>query len=69
MRRWQEQHNTPDEVEEWVKQAIGIIEYLDVPDDLRMPAFTGALSLLSAKQLFFEQPTFSGHGLAIPRGA
>jgi hypothetical protein len=68
MRRLSEPHNAPSEVAEWVAAAARLVDDLGVPDDLRVAAFTGALGLLSAKQLFFEQPTFSPLAMPIPRG-
>jgi len=68
MRRQEEHHNTPNEVAEWVAAAAQLVDDLGVPDDLRQAAFTGALGLLSSKQLFFEQPQASPLAMAIPRG-
>src|SRR5437867_1685374 len=55
------QHNTPEQVREYVRETLAIIAELEVPDDLRAVAFTGALNLVSNKNIAIEQT-----GVGIP---
>lgn len=55
-------HNTPDQAERYIAEAVEIVERLDVPDDLRDSAFVKAVDLLSNK-LAYGQPD------VIPTGA
>jgi hypothetical protein len=56
MRQSEAQHNTDEQVREYLTAALAIVGELDPPGDLRVPLFTKAVDLLSAKQIFFEQP-------------
>lgn len=56
MRRQEEFHNTPEQVEEILTAALKQVEALDPPGDLREITFAKAVDLLGAKQIFFEQP-------------
>lgn len=47
-------HNTPGQVREYIADAIQLVADLDVPDDLRVAAFTKAADLYSGKQLFID---------------
>lgn len=47
--------NTPDEVRDYLRDALAIVDELDPPEDLRGLAFNHAVSLLSAGQTLFEQ--------------
>ena len=67
LRKQESHHNTTDEVEGWLGAAVDLVERLEVPDDLRVAAFSAAVGLLAAKQIFYEQPT-SALAMAIPRG-
>lgn len=55
MRRTEQQHNTAEQVEEYLAEALRVVESLDVPDALREVAFAKAVDLFSSKQVFFEQ--------------
>lgn len=47
-------HNTLEQVPEYVRAAVQLVDDLAVPDDLRVAAFTKAVDLYSAKQLFID---------------
>lgn len=49
------QHNTYDQVEHYLAQALSMVETLDPPSDLREIAFQQAVTLLAAKQIMLEQ--------------
>jgi hypothetical protein len=49
------QHNTYDQVLEYLSDALQIVERLEPPDDLRAALFVQACGLFSAKQIVFEQ--------------
>lgn len=55
MRRVEHQHNTPDQVKQYLEQALAIVAELELADDLRVPAFTKAVDLVAGKQIVFEQ--------------
>lgn len=48
-------HNTPEQVREYLQAALELVDELAVPDDLRAAALAAAVTLLSVKQVFFEQ--------------
>lgn len=48
----QEKHNyTTEQVREHVLEAIGMVQELDPPEDLRVEAFKAAVNMLSAKRI------------------
>jgi hypothetical protein len=49
------QHNTPEQVRDYLREALAIVDELDPPDELRAALFVQAVGLLSAKQIVFEQ--------------
>ena len=54
--RYSERQNyTPAQATDHLRAALAIVDELDVPDDLRVAAFTKAADLLSAKQVLLEQ--------------
>jgi hypothetical protein len=55
MRATEHQFQTPEQVTEYLRDALAIVESLDPPDDLRVACFTKAAELVSAKQVIFEQ--------------
>lgn len=61
-------NNTPEQVREYVRETLAILDELDVPGDLREVAFTGALGLVSGKQLVLEPTSLGVPTMAIPRG-
>jgi hypothetical protein len=48
-------HNTPEQVRDYLLEALTIVAEIDPPDDLRGLAFSKAVDLVSAKQVIFEQ--------------
>lgn len=62
-------NNTPEQVREYVAEALAIVDELDVPDDLREAAFTAAVNLSASKQVLAEQAGFAGLDLGQLRGA
>ncbi len=48
-------HNTPEQVREYLREALAIVDELDVPTDLRAVAFEQAVGLVSRKALQIEQ--------------
>lgn len=68
MRRSEQHHNTPDQVEEYLRAALAVTDEIDPPADLRPAMFTAAVNLISGKQLILEQdpPVLLGQGL-VPR--
>ena len=55
-RRFEQPHNSPEQVREYLAGALALVDELDPPDDLRVAAFTKACDLISAKQIVYEQP-------------
>jgi hypothetical protein len=55
MRQQEFPHNTPEQVYEYLRDAISAVEGLDPPEDLRPLVFAKAVDLFSAKQLIFEE--------------
>jgi hypothetical protein len=55
MRKAFEAHfHTEEQVREYVKQALRVVDDVNVPDDLREETFRQALNLLAQKQVTFE---------------
>lgn len=56
---------TAEQAQQHIGDAVAIVEALDVPTDLRVPAFEKACEMLSRKEVTIDQlvPT-----MAIPRG-
>jgi hypothetical protein len=50
------QFNEPEQVAEYLRQALVIVADIEPPEDLRGICFAKAVELVSAKQVFFEQP-------------
>lgn len=62
-------HNTLEQVKGYLVAALLLVEETDPPEDLRVAAFTGALGLISSKQIFYEQaPALNGPLMIPPRG-
>lgn len=61
-RRTEQPHNTPEQVREYLREALEVVDELGPPDDLRVACFTKAADLLSAKQIMLEAiaPGFLG---------
>jgi hypothetical protein len=56
MRATEHQFNTPEQVEEYLRQALDIVNAVEPPEDLRGICFAKAVDLVSNKQVFFDQP-------------
>lgn len=67
-RRTETYHSTPEQVREYLRDALAIVAELDPPDDLRAPVFTAAVNLGSAKTIAVEAVAPATGALAIPRG-
>lgn len=48
------QNNTPEQVREYLREALDVVDELGPPDDLRVACFTAAVNLVSAKQVTAE---------------
>jgi hypothetical protein len=48
-------HNTREQVTDYLRAALEVVDELDIPDDLRPAAFVQAVGLFSAKQVTMEQ--------------
>lgn len=69
MRKTDHHFNTDEQVEDYTRRALALVEKVDPPDDLRAAAFTAAFTALSGKQVVFEQVSPLGiPGMTIPRG-
>ena len=55
MRKTEHYHNTPEQVEQYVTQALELVEKVAPPDDLRSAVFAQACALFAGKQIVFEQ--------------
>jgi hypothetical protein len=68
MRKQELHHNTPEQVEQYIRDALGLVAKIHPPADLREAAFAQACALLSGKQIVYEQVAPALPNLAIPRG-
>jgi hypothetical protein len=59
-------NNTPEQVRDYLREALAIVEELAPPEDLREVAFGKAVDLTSSKQLTAEQ-IVAGGALLNPR--
>ena len=48
-------HNAPEQVREYLRAALDLVEELNPPSDLRVAFFTKAVDLTAAKSLQIEQ--------------
>jgi hypothetical protein len=48
--------NTPEQVREYLRAALLVVEELEVPEDLRAVAFTAAINLTSSKHVTEMHP-------------
>lgn len=67
-RRTELPHNTREQVRDYLREALAVVDERDVPDDLRAAAFGKAVDLLSAKQITLEAIQPGLGALAVPRG-
>ena len=56
MRRDEEHFHTPEQVAGHLDDALAIIAATEIPEDLRVAAFTKTYELLAGKQVFFHPP-------------
>lgn len=61
-------HNTGEQIRDYLREALAVVDELDVPDDLRAVAFSKACDLAAAKAVAVEQVVPHGGAMAIPRG-
>ena len=66
MRQTEYQNNTPEQVEQYLADALALTEKLSPPEDLRVAVFENAVRMFSAKQIVMEQV---GPMMAIPQNA
>ena len=52
--------NTREQVLEYLRAALELVDELQPPDDLRAVVFTKAADLVAGKQVFFEQTNVGG---------
>lgn len=64
MRRIEHQHNTTDQVKQYLETALAIVAELEVDGDLKVACFEKAVDLVAGKQIMFEQAGFAGVDLA-----
>ena len=55
MRRTEQQHNTREQVKEYIATAAAIVAELKLDGDLKVPAFEKAVDLCAGKQITFEK--------------
>jgi hypothetical protein len=56
MQRQEIPHHTPEQVREYLREALAVLEEIDPPADIRAPLFTQAAALLSGKNIIMGQP-------------
>jgi hypothetical protein len=66
MRRTEDQHNSPEQVAEYVRQALAVAQECELSDDDRRLLLPTILTQLASKQVFYEQVAPIG-GLTLPR--
>ena len=64
MRKVEYPLTTDEQVEEFTRKALALVEEIDPPSDLRAAVFAGVLGLYSGRQVVFEQV---GGLMSIPR--
>jgi hypothetical protein len=57
-------HNTPEQVREYLADALAVTEELDPPEDLRVALFAKAVDLFSAKSVTIDPGSFGA--VAVP---
>jgi hypothetical protein len=67
-RRLETPHNTPEQVREYLREALDLVDELGPADDLREACFTKAVDMIAAKSITIEQVAPLGGALAVPRG-
>jgi hypothetical protein len=67
-RRTETYHNTPEQVREYLRDALDAVADVDPPAELRVAAFAAAVNLVSSKSITVEQVGPLTGALAVPRG-
>lgn len=67
-RRTEMQHNTLEQVRDYLREALDLVDELGPGDDLRGVCLAKAIDLISAKQIVMEQITPSVLGHVLPPG-
>lgn len=62
------QHNTPEQIRDYLREALDVVDELGPPDDLRVACFAKAAELAAAKQVTGEAVIGNVPNLAVPRG-
>lgn len=69
LHKQKDQHNTPDEVKEWARQAVGIADELALAAEDRAVLLPAIMDELSSAQVFYEQvPTVADLAQMRPQG-
>lgn len=61
-------YHSPEQVSGYMRDALAVVDELDVPDDLRVAAFSKAFELLAAKHVVMEQISPGVPNMLIPKG-
>jgi hypothetical protein len=59
-------HNTDDQVEDYLRRTLAIIDASDVPPDLLPVVFPAIYASVSGKQILIEQASMGSGRVAIP---
>lgn len=63
------QHNTDEQVRDYLTKALALTEELDPPEDLRQLCFAKAADLYTSKTIMAQQPpAIAMGGLGLPPG-
>lgn len=60
---------TPSEAADYLREALNVVDYCNVPDDLREVAFTAVFSQIAGAQVFMDENDAKGPvlpAMAIP---
>lgn len=66
MRRTEDQHNTPEQVLVYTKNAVAVADEADLTPEDRAVLLPQIMSQLASKQVFYEQINMAA-GLHLPR--
>lgn len=56
MTRQEIPNNTPEQVRDYLQQALALVDELDIPAHLEVAAFEQAVGLIAGKQIVMVQP-------------
>ncbi len=68
VRRSEHRHHTDEQVTDVILKALELVEALEVPQDLRGPAFVQACGLFAQKSIVAEPAGSPIVAMGIPRG-